>query len=63
MTRMMRWLEHDHLTPDLQAVVKPIFELGMKLDDDLPEGPEKTAGFRKLVEAKDCFVRAYLEGK
>lgn len=26
----------------------------------LPDGPELTAGLRKLLEAKDCFVRAAL---
>jgi hypothetical protein len=26
----------------------------------LPDGPELTAGLRKLLEAKDCFVRAHL---
>lgn len=25
-----------------------------------PDGPELTAGLRKLLEAKDCFVRAVL---
>jgi hypothetical protein len=25
---------------------------------DLPDGPELSAGLRKLLEAKDCFVRA-----
>lgn len=25
---------------------------------DLPGGPEVSAGLRKLLEAKDCFVRA-----
>ena len=24
----------------------------------MPNGPEKTAGMRKLLEAKDCMVRA-----
>lgn len=24
---------------------------------ELPDGPELTAGLRKLLEAKDCFVR------
>ena len=29
---------------------------------ELPwKGAEKTAGLRKLLEAKDCFVRAMLE--
>ena len=27
---------------------------------DLPSGPEDSAGLRKLLEAKDCFVRAGL---
>jgi hypothetical protein len=26
----------------------------------LPDGSEKSAGMRKLLEAKDCFVRAML---
>ena len=26
----------------------------------LPDGPELTTGLRKLLEAKDCFVRAAL---
>lgn len=28
------------------------------MNDNLPDGPEKSAGLRKLLEAKDCFVRA-----
>jgi hypothetical protein len=27
---------------------------------ELPDGPELTAGLRKLLEAKDCFVRQAL---
>lgn len=27
----------------------------------LPDGPELSSGLRKLLEAKDCFVRAALE--
>ena len=33
------------------------------MDEALPEVPEKTMGLRKLLEAKDCFVRAKLEGE
>ncbi len=32
-------------------------------DSTLPEGPELTAGLRKLLEAKDCFVRAAMAAK
>lgn len=35
-------------------------ELAFKMEHLLPDGPEKSAGLRKLLEAKDCFVRAAL---
>ena len=34
--------------------------LARELDAQLPDGAEKSAGLRKLLEAKDCFVRATL---
>lgn len=61
MNRLLKWLRHDHLPPHLQAVVKPIDTLAQEMDGTLAEGAEKTAGMRKLVEAKDCFVRARIE--
>lgn len=61
MNRLLKWLRHDHLPKHLQAVVEPIDSLAKSLDASLAEGPEKTAGMRKLVEAKDCFVRARIE--
>ncbi|EJK2192959.1 hypothetical protein SNE85_000813 [Vibrio cholerae] len=57
---IMKYFEFAHLPEHLQAVSKPIGELAKKMDADLPDGPEKTAGLRKLLEAKDCFVRAKL---
>lgn len=39
---------------------KHLCELALKMDAELPDGPEKSAGLRKLLEAKDCFVRATL---
>lgn len=33
------------------------------MENALPDGAEKSAGLRKLLEAKDCFVRAALEPK
>lgn len=32
--------------------------LAASMVEALPDGPELSAGLRKLVEAKDCFVRA-----
>lgn len=62
MNRMMRWFDFDHLPPKLREVSEPVCALARHVDETLPEGPEKTAGLRKLLEAKDCFVRARMDG-
>ena len=59
--RMMRWFEYQHLPEHLQMVSKECCDLAFTIDINLPESAEKTAGLRKLLEAKDCFVRARLE--
>lgn len=61
--RMMKWFEFAHLPADLRAVSKPCADLAALIDATLPEGAEKTAGLRKLLEAKDCFVRAQIEAR
>lgn len=58
-----KWFSYDHLPSHLQEVSKKIAELHDWLDSNLPDGAEKSAGMRKLLEAKDCFVRAKLEAK
>ena len=58
--RMMRWFTWAHLPDHLQPISRLCGHL-VEMDDRLPEGAEKTAGLRKLLEAKDCFVRAKLE--
>ena len=60
-TTTIKYFDFAHLPPHLQAVSKPIGELAQQLEADLPDGPEKSAGMRKLLEAKDCFVRAALD--
>ena len=63
MNSMMRWFEYGHLPTALQEVSKPVCELAGTMDRRVPECAEKTAGLRKLLEAKDCFVRASMEAK
>lgn len=41
-----------------QAIGKPVAELACTMLDLLPEGAERQAGLRKLLEALDCFLRA-----
>lgn len=50
-------LAYDHLPLPLQEVSKPCADLGYGLAIALCDGPELSAGLRKLIEAKDCFVR------
>jgi hypothetical protein len=57
----MKYFGYVHLPGHLQAVSKPVGELAQLMDETLPDGPEKSAGMRKLLEAKDCFVRARLD--
>ena len=57
---IMQYFEFSHLPEQLQQVSKPIGELAKQMDDDLPDCAEKSAGLRKLLEAKDCLVRAQL---
>ncbi len=61
MNRLMQFFKYDHLPAHLQEPSKSCAELAAKIDSTLPETAEKTAGLRKLLEAKDCFVRALLE--
>lgn len=56
----IQYFTYEHLPFQLQNVSKPIAELARLMEETLPDGPEKSAGMRKLLEAKDCFVRAAL---
>lgn len=58
--RMMQFFVYAHLPQHLQEVSKPFAELAEKVDKALPENAEKTMALRKLVESKDCAVRALL---
>jgi ferritin-like protein len=58
---LLQFFEYKHLTSAaLQGVSKPFGEIASLIDMTLPENPEKTMALRKLLEAKDCAVRALL---
>jgi hypothetical protein len=58
---LARFFAFDHLNrDDLRAVSRDCHDLADTMIGALPDGPELTAGLRKLLEAKDCFVRAAL---
>lgn len=60
---IMKYFKYDHLPEHLQKVSKPFGVLATEMDENIIESGEKDAGLRKLLEAKDCLVRATLEGK
>lgn len=57
----IKYFKYDHLPADLQVIAKLLAELANELEASLPDSAEKSAGMRKLLEAKDCFVRAKLD--
>jgi ferritin-like protein len=57
---ILRYFEYLHLPVHLQSVSKPFSDLAILMAGQLPEGPETSAMLRKLLEAKDCAVRAAL---
>ena len=60
-TNVDKYFSYEHLPEKLQTISKPASELAKLMEELLPDGAEKSAGMRKLLEAKDCFVRAYLD--
>jgi hypothetical protein len=58
---ILRYFEFEHLPEHLQEISRPCAVLATDMVRALPDGPELTAGMRKLLEAKDCFVRAALD--
>lgn len=57
---LLRYFAYRHLPAPLQHLSRECAELADYMQQFLPDGPEKTMGLRKLLEAKDCFVRAAL---
>ena len=53
---LFKW---DHLPHHLAVVSQPFAELAVRMLA-LPDGPELSTCLRKLLEAKDCAVRAAL---
>lgn len=58
--RMMQFFTYKHLPDELRMVSLPFCDLALIVTETLPQNPERTAALRKLLEAKDCAVRAKL---
>jgi hypothetical protein len=57
---MLQFFTYEHLLLNLQPVSRAFAELAQEIAETLPRNPERTVALRKLLEAKDCAVRAVL---
>jgi hypothetical protein len=58
----LRYFEFDHLHQGpLRQTSSMVATLAYQMREYLPDSAETQAGLRKLLEAKDCFVRAALD--
>jgi len=57
---MLQFFEFAHQPPFLQEVSGNFYALAHSIVAQLPRNPERTVALRKLLEAKDCAVRARL---
>jgi len=55
---LIQFFGYTHLPPDLQEVSEHFHALAMTIVRLLPRNAERTVALRKLLEAKDCAVRA-----
>lgn len=55
---ILKHFQYAQLPAFLQKVSKPFCDLAYAVARTIPEGEERAAGLRKLLEAKDCVVRA-----
>ena len=66
MTEYEQWIKvafsYHHLPPELQQISQPYCELALRMHADLPPNRETSTALRKLVESRDCAIRAHLMG-
>jgi ferritin-like protein len=57
---LLQFFEYAHLPIHLREASKHFHDLAHKLVEFVPSNPERTTALRKLLEAKDCAVRALI---
>lgn len=58
---ILKHFEYGHLPAHLAAISRPFNEMAHQLAESDLQGPEITTALRKLLEAKDCAVRAWFD--
>ena len=55
-----QFFAYEHLPAALAQVSRPFCELAHTIIETIPRNAERTVALRKLLEAKDAAVRAYI---
>lgn len=55
---ILQFFAYEHLPAHLQEISRPFGELAREIVAALPGNAERSSALRKLLEAKDCAVRA-----
>lgn len=58
--RILKYFSYDHLPAHLRPISQKFHDLAWRLAEMVPHNAEHTVGLRKLLEAKDCYIRAML---
>lgn len=57
---ILQFFDFAHLPPHLQEISGPFWVLAREMAAKLPRNAERSTMLRRLLEAKDCAVRARL---
>lgn len=57
---ILQFFEYDHLPLELQTISSKFHFVAHWIVEYVPRNPERTVALRKLLEAKDCAVRAHI---
>ena len=58
---VLKYFAYDHLPEHLQPTSKAFHDVAEVMANTVTDGDQKKEGLQKLLEAKDCFVRANLK--
>ena len=56
----LQFFSYKHLPEHLQEVSRSFANMAHEITTKYPNNPERAAGLRKLLEAKDCIVRSLI---
>lgn len=57
---VLQFFAFEHLPPTLKEISRPFGLLAGGITKTIPRNPERTVALRKLLEAKDAAVRAFI---